>query len=215
MLATLLLVTYVGGPIICLDAGHPSEVGIGTQGKTLTEVGVAWNIAGLLRRRLVQDGYTVVMTKESEREKVTNRRRAEIANTSRAALFLRLHCDASHGTGFTLYYPTRSGRSKGVTGPSKAVLTKTAPVAKRFYAGFVGSMGTALKSNGLRSDDKTFIGGKQGALTGSIFAAVPTILVEMVVLTNAKDEAWIGTKAGKGRMVEALAAGVHRAVPIE
>jgi N-acetylmuramoyl-L-alanine amidase len=35
------------------------------------------------------------------------------------------------------------------------------------------------------------VGARQGALTGSIFSQVPVVLIEMAVLTNPQDEAWI------------------------
>lgn len=201
-------------PVICIDPGHPSEVGSGTRGKKLTELGVNWDIAQLLRDRLKSDGYTVVMTKSSLKEKVTNKRRGEIANAAKASLFLRLHCDAAAGTGYTTYYPTQAGRSQGVTGPTRETLMKTAPVAKAFHEGLSLYLNGRHQDNGLKSDLKTLIGGKQGALTGSIFSKVPTVLVEMVVLTNPKDELWIGSKAGKAAMVAGLEAGVMKAVPL-
>ena len=52
---------------ICLDPGHPSENNDGgelTNG--LREVTVNWEVALLLRRELEDDGFTVVMTKDSE-----------------------------------------------------------------------------------------------------------------------------------------------------
>lgn len=200
-------------PVICLDPGHPSEVGVGTRGKRLTELGVDWMIAVQVRDRLLLDGYTVVMTKQTEPEKVTNKRRAEIANQSRAALFLRLHCDAASNRGSTTYYPTQPGRAQGVTGPAPEVLALTAPVAASFHRAFAASLKGKHPDLGLKPDLATHIGGQQGALTGSIFARVPTVLVEMVVLTNAADEAWIASAAGQRAMVDGLVAGVEAAVP--
>ena len=62
---------------------------------------------------------------------------------------------------------------------------------------------------------QTAVGGRQGALTGSVFSKVPVLLVEMVVLTNAKDEAFILSKQGRALMVDALAKGVLAAVAKE
>ena len=153
-------------PTICLDPGHPSEVGVGTQGKRLTELHANWTVALRLRDLLRKDGYRVVMTKESERERVTNRRRAEVANAAGAALMVRLHCDGSPRPGFAVYFPDRQGRSGGRTGPSAAVLARTAPLARRFHAALAQGLKGSLVDQGLMSDIKTAVGGRQGAVDG-------------------------------------------------
>lgn len=203
-------------PVICLDPGHTSEVGEGTRGKRLTELHFAWSVAVDLRAVLLREGYKVVMTKRSEREKVTNRRRAEIANAANASLMLRLHCDSAMNSGSTIYYPTHPGRAKdGTRGPSAEVLRRTAVTAKAFAAGYREAIRGQLPYDGLFSDDRTAIGSKQGALTGSIFSKVPAVLVEMVVLTNPRDEAFAESASGRRAIVHALARGVESAVPIQ
>ncbi len=153
-------------------------------------------------------GYRVVLTKKALEEKVLNKERAFVANRSGANLMVRLHCDASSGSGFTVYYPTQQGRSKGVRGPSKEVLSRSNILARKFHGAMAVALRGKLKDNGLKSDLKTHIGGKQGALTGLIYSKVPVLLVEMVVLTNPKDEAFIRSSEGKEVMVGALVKGV-------
>lgn len=198
---------------IVIDPGHISEVGPGTRGKQITELRVAWEVALLLEKRLKRDGYRVVMTKTREREVVTNQRRAEIGNRARADLMVRLHCDAHSGSGFSTFYPTTPGTVRGVRGPRPDVLRRTAPIARRFHSALARELKGALPDLGLRSDRQTAIGRRQGALTGSIFSEVPAVLVEMVVLTNPRDERWILVPANRQRMADALAAGVRAAVP--
>lgn len=199
--------------VICIDPGHPSEVGVGTRGIKVTEVGVCWSVAKDLKARLEEDGYTVVMTKSAELEKVLNHDRAATANKSRAALMVRLHCDASSSSGFQVFVPTHPGTAEGVTGPSKRVIDQSVRYATAFHAAMAQSLKGELRNLGLASDDKTAVGSKQGALTGSVFSEVPVLLVEMVVLTNRKDEVFIFSRSGHRAMVEALAAGVRAAVP--
>lgn len=195
---------------VCLDPGHPSENNDGgelTNG--LREVTVNWEVAQLLRRELESDGFTVVMTKESESEFVTNKDRAGIANRAQADLLLRLHADAGKASGFTVYYPRKQGTIRGVTGPAADVLRTSKSAAQAFHAGFAQKLRGQLKDNGLRGDEETFIGGKQGALTGSIFSKVPTILVEMVFLTTPQDAEWIKQPSNQKLMAEAIAEGVR------
>lgn len=218
MLPALLVALALNPPqaaTICIDPGHPSEVGRGTRGKKVTELHTAWEVARRMQAILQKRGVKVVMTKTAEEQFVRNRDRSAIANRHRADLMVRLHCDAASGSGFTTYFPDRQGRSGKTVGPSRAMIRATGPIARRFHAAFGQAMrGTPLRNNGLKSDSKTFIGSKQGALTGSIFSQVPVVLVEMCVLTNPKDEAFIATPRGRQRMADALAFAAMQAVQV-
>ncbi len=207
-LAAVLVPAHAAAQTICIDPGHPSEVGVGTKGKRTTELKVAWEVALALRNRLRHAGYHVVLTKQRIDEKVLNRDRAEIANRAKATLMVRLHCDAAAGRGFAVYYPSRQGTSNGFTGPSQAVIARSKEAATAFHSAMAGHLKGFHQNNGLKTDLQTAVGARQGALTGSIFSQVPVLLVEMVVLTNAQDEAFILSKSGRARMVEALAKGV-------
>jgi N-acetylmuramoyl-L-alanine amidase len=199
-----LIAAVVLTPTVCIDPGHPSEVGRGTTGKRISELRAAWLVALKMRHRLEARGVRVVLTKDSETQFVKNRDRSRIANEAKADLMVRLHCDAASGSGFTTYYPDRQGRSNGRTGPSQAVLDDTALLAKPFHETLGRLLRGVLKDNGLKPDVKTSVGAKQGALTGSIFSEVPVVLVEMVVLTNPKDEAFMASSKGQSQMAEAL-----------
>jgi N-acetylmuramoyl-L-alanine amidase len=199
------------GVVICVDPGHTSETSAGTASRDgkLTERHVNWVVGQRLRLLLQSAGATVVMTKQSENEVVTNRRRAEIANAVHAALFLRLHCDAGSGSGIATYYPDRQGTRFGVTGPTQEIMTRSRAAAERFQPAVARALAGALPDLGVKGDSATFVGGKQGALTGSIFAQVPALTVEMCVLTDAHDYAFIRTTQGQARMAQALLAGVE------
>ncbi len=199
------------GFVVCLDPGHSSETSQGTASRDgkLTELHVNWVIAQKLSALLIADGATVVPTKTREREVVTNRRRAEIANAFHANLFLRLHCDSGEQSGLATYYPDRTGTRFGVTGPSPAVMVSSRRAAAVFQPAVIAALHGVLKDNGIKGDSKTGVGGKQGALTGSIFSQVPALTVEMCVLTNAHDYKFIRTPAGQEQMAQALLAGAE------
>jgi N-acetylmuramoyl-L-alanine amidase len=201
------------GKTICIDPGHPSEVGDGTRGKKITELHAAWIVALKLKGVLEAEGARVVLTKNAEKQLVKNRRRAEIANENRSDLMVRLHCDSESGTGWALYHPTRQGRAKdGKIGPTPSVLTACKITAQKFYKGFAVAMGGVMKNRGLKSDLETSVGAKQGALTGSIYSQVPVVLVEMCVLSNPKDDVWMASELGQNTLTQALAAGIRAAV---
>lgn len=199
-------------PTVCIDPGHTSEVGSGTRGVNLTELHANWVMARRLKGLLEKDGYRVVMTKASEGEFVRNRRRAEVANAAGAALMVRLHCDGSPRPGFAVYYPDRQGKAEGTTGPSADVIRRTAPLARRFHAALAAGLKGSLDDQGLMSDVKTAVGSKQGALTGSVFSAVPVVLVEMATITLRHDEVFLLSESGQAQMAAALEAGVRAAL---
>ncbi len=201
----------LSGITICVDPGHTSETSAGTQsldGK-LTERHVNWVVGQRLAALLRADGASVVLTKASEGQIVTNRRRAEIANAAHAVLLLRLHCDSNAPSGIATYYPDRQGTRFGMTGPSAEIIARSRAAAEAFHPAVASALRGALPNDGIKGDSATFVGGKQGALTGSIFARVPALTVEMCVLTNAHDYAFIRTPAGQERMARALLIGVE------
>ena len=172
----------LAGFTVCLDPGHTSETSAGTASRDgkLTERHVNWVVAQDLKPLLEAEGARVVMTKTPENEVVTNRRRAEIANAAHANLFLRLHCDAASDSGLATFYPDRQGRAHGHTGPSPAVIAASRRAARPFHPAVIAALGGALADRGIKGDSATGVGGKQGALTGSIFSQVPALTVEMV-----------------------------------
>jgi N-acetylmuramoyl-L-alanine amidase len=199
----------VAGRTICIDPGHPSETSAGTSGPSGTsENHINWVIALKLQDLLQSKGATVVLTKSAEDQKVTNRRRAEIANSAGADVMIRLHCDAAPRSGFSLYYPDRQGTRYGVTGPSDGIITASRSAAQELHAGMQSVLSGVLPDRGVHGDSVTYIGSRQGALTGSIFSQVPVVTIEMCVLTVPSDERFITSASGQETMVEALAAGL-------
>jgi len=199
------------GFVVCLDPGHTSETSQGTASRDgrLTERHFNWVVGQRLQRLLEGAGATVVLTKTGEGQVVANRRRAEIANAAHADLLLRLHCDSGEQSGLATYYPDRQGRRYGITGPAPAVIAASRRAALLFHPAVIAALGGSERDAGIKGDSQTAIGGKQGALTGSIFSHVPALTVEMCVLTNAHDYRFIRTPAGQEAMAHALLAGVE------
>ena len=194
---------------VCIDPGHPSENNDGRELLNgVREVEIVWTIAQALQKLLEQNGYAVVLTKHSLGEYVTNKRRAEIANEAGADLMLRLHADSEGPSGFTMYFPRKPGQVKGVKGPSAAMIEASGRAATAFHRAAAQELGQRLKDNGIKGDEQTFIGGKQGALTGSIYSNVPTLLVEMANLAKPEDAKWISRPENQQVLAEALLAGV-------
>ncbi|HEX8310027.1 MAG TPA: N-acetylmuramoyl-L-alanine amidase [Chthoniobacteraceae bacterium] len=194
---------------VCIDPGHPSE---NNDGRALLngtrEVEVVWAVSLALQKLLEQDGYVVTMTKATLDEYVTNKRRAEIANEARADLMLRLHADSGGPSGFTIYYPRKPGRVHGVAGPAQAVIESSSKAANALHSAMASELREHLQDNGVKGDEQTYIGAKQGALTGSIYSQVPAVLIEMVNLAKPADAKWIRDPANQQAFARALFAGV-------
>jgi N-acetylmuramoyl-L-alanine amidase len=199
----------VTNPVVCIDPGHPSETSAGNvlQNGT-TEVHIVWVVGLKLKALLEAEGMKVVMTKSKESEVVTNKERAMIANQAKAAVMIRLHCDASTDSGYAVYSPDRQGTVQGVTGPTPEIIARSRVAAELVHKGMGRVLEGVLKDGGVRGDSKTFVGSRQGALTGSIFSEVPAVLIEMVVLSNKEDAEFIKTEAGQMKMAKAIAEGI-------
>jgi N-acetylmuramoyl-L-alanine amidase len=210
---TLMAFALTGAQTICIDPGHPSENGRGSKGKKIDEVAATWKVGIRIKQLLTADGYRVVLTKRSLNQKVLNKMRAEIANAAKADLMLRLHCDASGGTGISVYYPDNTGKVNRVIGPSKQVRERSKALAAKLHPALIAALNGKHPDRGLLTDRDTAIGRKQGALTGSIYSKVPVVLIEMAVLTNPKDEALLTSKDGFELLCRAIYAGVRAAVP--
>jgi N-acetylmuramoyl-L-alanine amidase len=197
------------GFLVCVDPGHPSETSAGANAHGLSENRLNWQVAQRLERRLAVLGIACKLTKSSENQYVTNRQRAEIANKAGANLLIRLHCDVGGGRGYAWYYPDRAGTKYGVTGPPPDVQRASRRAAHILNEAMKPVLGRQLQSNSIKTDAATFVGGKQGGvLTGSIFARVPTALIEMCFINQKSDARFIASETGQEKMAEALAAGI-------
>lgn len=199
----------LAGYKITIDPGHPSENGSGTKGKTLKEIEVCWDMALRTSKQLKLRGAQVNLTKSRLDEVVTNQKRAEIGNAFGSDLVIRLHCDAASERGFATYYPSVAGTVRGVKGPSKEVLSQSKKYAAVFHTALAKGLDGELRNRGLKTEASTYVGSKQGALTGSIFSTKPVLLVEMVVLTKKEDEAWMAKDGNRVVYAKALTSAVE------
>ncbi len=201
--------------VVAIDPGHPSETSNGCAHHGVTELQICWDVALKLEQLIAAEpDLSAIKTKPAVDTMVTNKQRAEIANEASATLMVRLHCDSAKGSGCTIYYPDKPGTVQGVTGPSEEVIAQSRMAAECMQEGMARVLGSQLKLNPIKTDSVTFVGAKQGALTGSIFAKVPAVVVEMVYLNNASDAAFIGAPEGQDLLAKAMLAGIKEFVKL-
>ncbi len=202
-------------PVICIDPGHSRQT-VGASANHLQEYKVCWQMAKQLQLALQAEGDTVILTKRTQDENVTNEERARIANRSHADLLIRLHCDSGGDAGIATFYPATQGEIRGVRGPSDDVIAHSRRAARSFHAALIRAIAARsipLRDRGVRTDAQTYVGGKLGgALEGSIFSECPVLLVEMCVLDNAANASFIRDKSNQAALAQAMAAGVQAAV---
>ncbi len=231
--AALLLMPAVAGcaspgpPIIVLDPGHSgSSLMLVDPPTRLTdydypnnpEMGEVYQIALAVRDRLVRDGYRVVLTKNSATDTVSLRRRADIANSSGAALAVSIHDD--HGASWNtwggqvyaqrvgLYRVNRDGRRIAFTNAGVAATSQRA-------AATVASARSAAEGHRVAVTDANFAG-RPPLAAGNIplvelFSIVPWVYNEV-----GADPAHPGTPLSadqRARYVNGLVTGIERSVP--
>jgi N-acetylmuramoyl-L-alanine amidase len=204
------LAQLTAAALICLDPGHGTAPGIGTQtepigpGSTVRkikdpggapgEAPVVLGIAFRTRTLLLERGYRVAMTRTRGGYRGGNIARARFCNARGAALMLRIHADGSsdasaHGM-HTLYPSRRPGWTDDVYVPS----LRAARLVQRAVVRATGAHDAGLQS--------------RGDLTGFNWANVPVILVETGYMTNPREGRLLRTPAYQLRVARGLAAGV-------
>lgn len=157
---------------VVLDPGHNYSVtDTGANGNGLREQDVTFYIASKVKPLLEQNGFNVIMTRNSLTDNVSTesvsaslKRRAEIANSAGADLFLSIHCNAGGGSGTETYYYNGSEEGKqlasviqknvvskvglsdrGVKSAGFAVLRYTSMVAALLETAFIDTAADAVK----------------------------------------------------------------------
>ncbi|HEY5563668.1 MAG TPA: N-acetylmuramoyl-L-alanine amidase [Clostridiaceae bacterium] len=208
-----------GERIIVIDPGHGNPRNSGTEelapgvptmmmvdgGGTAgivthtPEYRVNLNVGLKLRDILVGKGYTVIMTKTQDSEGPTNRQRAEVGNKAGADLEIRVHCDGNANTGLT----GASMQLPGTKYHTQAMHDESSSYGKTILNTLTSQVGILNKGVNYRDD-----------LIGFNWATVPTILVEMGFMSNAKEDKQLSDVNYQTRLAKSLGDGIFIALPI-
>lgn len=180
-----------GEPIAPGSGGRKARVASGTAGvgTKKPEYAVNMEAALILKDLLMQKGYQVVMTRETNEVNVSNVERAQIANKAKADMTIRLHCDSiGNGgkSGAVLIVPAKTGKyTAGIYPASNAYalcLKKTLQEA-------------GVKVNGIfeRSD-----------MTGFNWSHVPVIIFEMGFMSNWTEDKMLCDKNYQIKLMQAV-----------
>jgi N-acetylmuramoyl-L-alanine amidase len=187
------------GKIIVLDPGHAvlNEAGIiinpGARARRgAWERDVALNVAEKAAPLLEAQGAKVFMTRTADnpwrvslRKQADNRSRAIFANVLRAHAYIRIHCDWNHDRrfkGFTTYYYRWGSRS----------------LARQLHASLAQALADH-RDNGIHR--RSFV---------SITARMPSVLLEIGVLSHRPEGKEMAGDAYQSRVAQAIADGTVR-----
>ena len=200
--------------VVCIDPGHQAKgdpkgepiapgsgskkarVASGTAGVGTKKPEYAVNMeAGLiLKELLIQKGYQVVMTRETNEVNVSNVERAEIANKAKADMTIRLHCDSignSGKMGSVLIVPAKTGKYTAGIYPASY---KYAECLKKAL------QDSGVKVNGIfeRSD-----------MTGFNWSKVPVVIFEMGFMSNWNEDRMLCDKAYQTKLMQAVVTAIE------
>lgn len=150
-------------------------------------------IALVLQKTLQARGVKVVMVRTSQNVNIPNSKRAQIANNAHAALFIRLHCDSAGSSthGILTLRPEKNWYSGiDMVGPSKTA-------AQDVHNATLAATGAYDRGITPRSD-----------LSGFNWSKVPSVLVEMGLMSNSAEDRKLGTAAYQQELATGMANGI-------
>ncbi|MDY3360743.1 MAG: N-acetylmuramoyl-L-alanine amidase [Clostridium celatum] len=195
--------------IICIDPGHQGKgdnrgepvapgsnnkkarVSSGTAGVATKRAEHVVNLeaAMILKEILVNNGYKVVMTRESADVNISNVDRAEIANKANADITIRIHCDSINDGG-------KVGAS--ILVPSKeSKYTSTIYEESNKYA-------TILCNNLKESNVKVNGIFERSDITGFNWSKVPVIILEMGFMSNYNEDRMLSNPEYQRMLMECV-----------
>ncbi|OIK13025.1 hypothetical protein BIV60_15215 [Bacillus sp. MUM 116] len=200
--------------VICIDPGHQQKADLSTEkigpGSNLEKTKVTGGTTGIttgipeykltleasmiLGKILEEKGFKVVYTRTTNDVNVSNKERAEMANQSKAALFIRLHADGSTNRnvrGFSILTP--SGKN-----PYTKTIYKDSLQASQLIVDEVKkNRNVTVKGISLRDD-----------LSGTNWSQVPAILIEMGFMTNPSEDKNLSNEDYLTHLMEDVARGI-------
>ena len=185
-------------PLIVVDAGHGGlDVGAKIKYPYVAEKRLTFQTALYLKRRLVSRGYRVILTRYRD-VSIPLKRRAFVANKSRADLFISLHfnsCPNKKAKGLEIYYYNDLKNKK------RAVFSK--------------NFATHVLNHSAQRTQMSKRAVKKGNFYVIRETRMPAILIEGGFLTNPQEREKIKQLAYQQRLAWGIADGIDKFLKIK
>lgn len=202
--------------IVAIDPGHQSrgnsekepigpgatemkaKVAGGTRGVATgkPEYELTLEISIKLKEELISRGYTVVMIRETNDVNISNAERAQIANTSGATAFLRIHADGSD--------------NGAVSGATTLCPTPQNPYCANIYGDSRKLSDAVLESLCNRTGCKKRYVSEVDNMSGINWCQIPVSIVEVGFMTNANEDMLLSTEEYQWKVAKGIADGVDK-----
>ena len=154
---------------------------------------IALQVSMKLKELLEKKGYTVIMTRTSDKETISNIERAEVGNKNNADLVVRVHADSS---------PNNSVEGASMLVPGEVGYAKSIAKTSRKYGEIIFQAlleEVKMKSRGIvtRKD-----------LTGFNWSRVPVVLIEMGFLSNPEEDKLLNSSDYQNKIALGLTKGI-------
>ncbi|MGI6107251.1 MAG: N-acetylmuramoyl-L-alanine amidase [Lachnospiraceae bacterium] len=203
------------GHIVCIDAGHQaygiSETEPNGPGSTVMKAKLTTGTSGVvtgvaerdlnltialkLQTELVNRGYQVVMIRTTNDCTLSNAERAQVANSSGAEVFLRIHANSntdSSISGAQFYAPSPANPYM-----SADVIQASNNLANTMLNAYCAATGCA--NRGMLQDD---------TMTGINWCTIPVTIAEMGFMSNPTEDVLMEDPSYQALMVQGLANGL-------
>ena len=198
--------------LVVIDAGHQGRANMGSEpvgpGSSTRKPKVAGGTSGVathkaesvinlqvakrLKAQLEKRGIPVRMIRTSESVNIPNSTRAKTANSLGAALVVHLHCDSA-------------GRStKGLLVIVPATNRWTSPIVTSSARAGRSVQKYALAATGARNRGVS----KRSDLVGFNYSKVPSVFVEMGLMSNSTEDRKLSTAAYQNKLAAGMANGI-------
>lgn len=147
-----------------------------------------------LKSELESRGYTVYMTRTSQDVNISNKERAEIANSYNADAFISIHCDGS--------------TSSSTTGAHTICITSSNPYCSQLYSTSSKLASSVINaycsSTGISNNGVSY----RDDLTGLNWSEVPAIYIEMGFLSNSSEGSNLSDSSFQYKCATGIANGI-------